>query len=312
MSTISPIYGPVPSRRLGRSLGIDLVPFKTCSYDCIYCQLGRTTCKTLRRRRWLDTSELVGRVWQRLETEPDVVALAGSGEPTLHTGLDRLIGGIKAISDVPVAVVTNGSLLGRRSVQRELAEADIVLPSLDAADPELFRAVNRPHPRLSLAGLVEGIGAFRQAFCGQIWLEVMLIEGVTDDDEEVERLAALAAMLEPDRIQLNTVVRPPAETHVRPMSPGRLQALAAAFRPAAEVIAGAPDGPVDGTLTSAQVLGLISRRSCTAADAAAGLAVHRTVALKALDQLVESGFARRREHEGSWYYSAAASRREEA
>ena len=126
------VYGPVPSRRLGRSLGVDLIPFKTCTYDCVYCQLGRTTHKTERRHRWVDPADVVAQVRSRLDSGPDVIALAGSGEPTLHAGIGEVISGIKEITDVPVAVITNGSLLGRPEVRTGLAVADIVLPSLDA------------------------------------------------------------------------------------------------------------------------------------------------------------------------------------
>ena len=157
------VYGPVPSRRLGRSLGVDLVPLKTCTYDCVYCQLGRTTSKTVRRGRWVDPEAVGAQVRDKLSSKPDVIALAGSGEPTLHAGIGAVIDGIKAITDVPVAVITNGSLLGRPAVRRELAAADIVLPSLDAPSEELFRRVNRPHESLHLADLIDGLVSFRAA-----------------------------------------------------------------------------------------------------------------------------------------------------
>ena len=143
------VYGPVPSRRLGRSLGVDLVPLKTCTYDCVYCRLGRTTSKTVRRQRWVDPARVVAQVRAGSTSEPDVIALAGSGEPTLHAGIGDVIAGIKAVTDVPVAVITNGSLLSRPTVRRGLAGADIVLPSLDAPDEDLFQRVNRPHEALA-------------------------------------------------------------------------------------------------------------------------------------------------------------------
>jgi wyosine [tRNA(Phe)-imidazoG37] synthetase (radical SAM superfamily) len=299
------IYGPVPSRRLGRSLGVDLVPFKTCTYDCIYCQLGRTTRQTIRRRRWLETAEVVGRVREKLDTDPAVIAMAGSGEPTLHAGLGEVIDGIKALTEVPVAVITNGSLLGLPAVQRELAAADVVLPSLDAADAEMYRVVNRPHPGLSFTHLIEGMAAFRRGFAGEIWLEVMLLDGLSGTDEHVEQLASLAARIEPDRVQLNTVVRPPADAAARPVPGDRLAAFADAFSAPAEVIAGAPALEPDQTATSADVLALISRRPCTVADVAAGLGIHRNTALKTLTALVEGGTARRHDYEGTAFYGIA-------
>ena len=237
LSGASCVYGPVPSRRLGRSLGIDLVPFKTCTYDCVYCQLGRTTHKTVRRRRWLEAADVIAGVRDRLSSEPDVIALAGSGEPTLHAGLGEVIDGIKEITSVPVAVITNGSLLSRPSLRHELADADIVLPSLDAPDERLFSLVNRPHASLRLADVVRGMIAFREGYEGQVWLEILLLDWSTGTLAEVERLAALAARIAPDRIQLNTVARPPAESFAEPVSGDRLLEFAEYFTPRAEVIA---------------------------------------------------------------------------
>ena len=220
------VYGPVPSRRLGRSLGVDLVPFKTCTYDCVYCQLGPTTHKTATRERWVEPERVLDQVRGRLDSRPDVIALAGSGEPTLYAGLGEVIDGIKAMSDVPLVVITNGSLLGRPDVQRDLAGADIVLPSLDAVDDASYRAVNRPHEDLGFDELVDGMAAFRASFSGEIWLEVMLLDGVTGTGPMVEKLARHADRIAPDRIQLNTVVRPPAEQDARPVSPEMLEHFA--------------------------------------------------------------------------------------
>jgi wyosine [tRNA(Phe)-imidazoG37] synthetase (radical SAM superfamily) len=298
------VYGPVPSRRLGRSLGIDLVPFKTCTYDCIYCQLGPTTHKTTKRRRWVEPGHVLDQVRGRLGSTPDVIALAGSGEPTLYAGLGDVVDGLKAMTDVPVAVITNGSLLGRADVQRELAGADIVLPSLDATDDATYQLVNRPCAGLGVDALVDGLVAFREAFAGEIWLEVMLLDGVTGTAPKVEELARRAAAVHPDRIQLNTVVRPPAERMARPVPTESLAALAELFTPRAEIIAGAPQLHPDQEATAADVLTLIARRPCTAADVAAGLGIHQNAALKALTALIERGEAERRDYDGGVFYAA--------
>ncbi len=300
------VYGPVPSRRLGRSLGVDLVPLKTCTYDCVYCQLGRTTRKTVRRQRWVDPANVVAQVGTRLGAGPDIIALAGSGEPTLHSGLGEVIAGIKGITDVPVAVITNGSLLGRPAVRRGLAAADIVLPSLDAPSENLFRRVNRPHESLHLAALVEGLVSFRHGYRGEIWLEVMLLAGVTDPVAEVNGLAGLAARIAPDRIQLNTAVRPPAESFVAPVDGAALDELASLFTPHAEVIADLPASTGDGVAAQADVLELVSRRPCTVADIASGLGIHHGEALKAATALVNRGAAQLHAHEGRSFYLAAA------
>jgi len=300
------VYGPVPSRRLGRSLGVDLVPLKTCTYDCVYCQLGRTTRKTVRRQRWVDPDTVVAQVRDRLSSKPDVIALAGSGEPTLHSHLREVIAGIDAITDVPVAVITNGSLLGRSDVRKALAGADIVLPSLDAPSEDLFRKVNRPHTSLHLDGLVDGLVSFRAGYRGEIWLEVMLLAGVTDPVAEVRGLAELAARIAPDRIQLNTVVRPPAESFVAAVDGATLEELAALFTPHAEVIADLPASAGVGVAAQADVLALVSRRPCTVADIASGLGIHHGEALKAAIALVNQGAAQLHTHQGRSFYRAAA------
>jgi wyosine [tRNA(Phe)-imidazoG37] synthetase (radical SAM superfamily) len=305
-STRRLVYGPVPSRRLGRSLGVDLVPLKACTYDCVYCQLGRTTSKTVRRHRWADPDAVVAQVGERLSSKPDVIALAGSGEPTLHAGIGEVIDGVKAITDVPVAVITNGSLLGRPAVRRGLAAADIVLPSLDAPDEELFQRVNRPHATLRLADVVDGMVAFREGYAGEIWLEVMLLAGITGSPSKARRLAELAARIAPERIQLNTAVRPPAESFAAPVDGVALEQLAALFTPRAEVIADLPVSAGGGVARAADVLELLSRRPCTVADIATGLALHHGEALKAATALVSEGAADLYTHEGRAFYVAAS------
>jgi wyosine [tRNA(Phe)-imidazoG37] synthetase (radical SAM superfamily) len=303
--TRSLVYGPVPSRRLGRSLGVDLVPFKTCTYDCVYCQLGPTTRKTATRRQWAEPSEVLDQVRGRLDSRPDVIALAGSGEPTLCLGLGEVVDGIKAMSAVPLVVITNGSLLGRQDVQRDLAGADVVLPSLDAVDDASYRAVNRPHEDLDFDALVEGLADFRASFTGEVWLEIMLLDGLTGTGPMVDQLVRHAARIAPDRIQLNTVVRPPAEQDARPVAPELLAHFATAFTPRAAVIADAPELNPDQEATVGDVLSLISRRPCTVADVATGLGIHQNTALKALTALVERREAQRRDHGGGVFYAAA-------
>lgn len=165
------VFGPVPSRRLGRSLGVDLVPFKTCTYDCIYCQVGRTTCKTMERKEWVPMDLVLDELEGKLACRPDYVTLSGSGEPTLHSRLGEIIEQIQAMTDVPVAVLTNGWLLWQPQVRAELALADMVLPSLDAGDPTKFNFINRPHPSLSFDRVVEGLIAFVPSSRGGIGLK---------------------------------------------------------------------------------------------------------------------------------------------
>jgi wyosine [tRNA(Phe)-imidazoG37] synthetase (radical SAM superfamily)/predicted Fe-Mo cluster-binding NifX family protein len=224
------VFGPVPSRRLGRSLGVDLVPFKTCTYDCVYCQLGHTTFKTAQRRAWVPVHKVLAEVRAALGSEPEWITLAGSGEPTLHCGLGAVIKGIKQLTSTPVAVLTNGSLFWQPQVRDDLAAADLVMPSLDAPDAALFRRVNRPHHAIGFGRMVDGLGRFRRKFRGLYWLEVFLLDGVTSSDADVERLAALADGIAPDLVQLNTVARPPAEPTAAGVPAQTLERLAGRAR----------------------------------------------------------------------------------
>ena len=215
------IFGPVPSRRLGRSLGVDLVPYKTCTFDCIYCDLGRTTRKTVSRQSYVSPEEIQGELeltLSVLEKKPDYITLSGSGEPTLNTNIGEIIRRIKEITSTPVAVLTNGSLLSSNEVRRDLSEADVVLPSLDAITPALFEYINRPHPSLKIEEIISGLIQFRKQYRGQIWLEVVFCRGVNDDKEEIEKLKGVIERIQPDRIQLNTPVRPPAEEFAYPFN----------------------------------------------------------------------------------------------
>jgi wyosine [tRNA(Phe)-imidazoG37] synthetase (radical SAM superfamily) len=160
----SQIFGPVPSRRLGRSLGVDLVPLKTCTYDCIYCQLGRTTCKTMERKEWVPLDGVLESLKEKLSSKPDYITLSGSGEPTLYSRIDKLIDQIKAMTDVPVAVLTNGSLLSHEDVRKQLMAADLVIPSLDAGDEAMFRLINRPHEEISFPQMLDGLIDFAAIF----------------------------------------------------------------------------------------------------------------------------------------------------
>jgi len=156
-------------------LGVDLVPFKTCTYDCIYCQLGRTTNKTVERRQWVPLDDVLAELKEKLATRPDYITLSGSGEPTLYSRLDELIAGIRSMTDVPVAVLTNGSLLWQEDVRRQLMDAHLVIPSLDAGQGAMFQAVNRPHESISFEQMLEGLIAFREEYYGEYWLEVFLL-----------------------------------------------------------------------------------------------------------------------------------------
>jgi wyosine [tRNA(Phe)-imidazoG37] synthetase (radical SAM superfamily) len=302
----SHVFGPVPSRRLGRSLGVDLVPFKTCTYDCIYCQLGRTTRKTVERREWFPLDEVLDEVESSLASTPDYITLSGSGEPALYSRIGELIAGIKRMTEVPVAVLTNGSLLTDAEGRAGLASADLVIPSLDAGDAAAFRYVNRPHRDIDFDAMVEGLVALRREHPGPLWLEVFLLGGVTAMPAEVAKIAEIAGRIDPDRVQLNTVTRPPAESYAYPVPREEMERLASTFGERAEVIAdyrGTHQRP-EFAARREDVLDLLRRRPCTTGDIANGLGVHRNEVVKHIEELMARGALATEDSNGEVYYKA--------
>jgi len=289
------VFGPVPSRRLGRSLGIDLVPSKACSYDCLYCQLGRTTRKTIERREYVPMTDILMEVEERLAAgaTADYVTLSGSGEPTLHAECGDIIRTIKTLTHIPVAVLTNGSLLWDPAVREELSAADLVIPSLDAGDAEMFVRVNRPHPEIEFERMVEGLVAFSREYAGRIWLEVFLLDGITADEAEVRKIAGHAARIRTDKVQINTVSRPPAENAAKAPSSERLAELAKLFGPEAELVHGF-SGTLDEhefLIGKARILDLLSRRPHDLDEISSLLSLNPNEALKLLEGLLHEGMA---------------------
>jgi wyosine [tRNA(Phe)-imidazoG37] synthetase (radical SAM superfamily) len=289
---MSHLFGPVPSRRLGRSLGVDLVPRKTCPFDCIYCEVGPTTNQTETRLDYQADAilaELAAYVRQG-PPELDYITLAGSGEPTLNLGLGRIIHRIKALTGVPVAVLTNGALLYLPEVRDELQAADLVLPSLDAAREETFRAINRPLTGYLLSRLIEGLDAFRREYTGRIWLEVMLLKGLNDSAEDLEALRQVLKLLAPDKVQLNSAVRPGVEDYARPLNLAEMDAIATYLEGDVEVIASFNGAAKPAAACDDAVLvEMLARRPMTAADLARVLGLPLSVVRQRLLHLCETG-----------------------
>lgn len=214
------VFGPVPSRRLGQSLGIDPVPLKTCNWNCVYCQLGRTIPLTNQRREFFPPEDVIVEVEYALAAhkagEIDWVTFVGSGETTLHSSIGWLIQQVKLRTDLPVAVITNGSLLYLPEIRHELLSADAVLPSLDAGNARLYRKLNRPHPDITFNRLVQGLVAFRKEYQGKLWIEVMLVKGLNDTETALNEIAALLRNIIPDEVHILLPDRPPVEPWVQP------------------------------------------------------------------------------------------------
>jgi len=304
----SHVFGPVASRRLGRSLGVDLVPFKVCTFDCIYCQLGPTTTKTIKRDDYACVDDVVDDVRAALDagTQPDYVTLSGSGEPTLHVHLDEVIARVKKLSDVPVALLTNGALLYRENVRRDAALADVVLPSLDAPTPELFGRINRPDRALSFENHVAGLVRFREEYAGQIWLEVFLLRGINDGEAHADAFRALIERIGPDRVHLNTAVRPTADAEAVRVSPEEMERFCERLGPTTSVVADFKGARRSHQFeaTRRHVLEILSRRPCTAYDMADGLGVHPSEAIKWITELLSEGEVRAERRDGDTYYRA--------
>ncbi len=299
------IYGPVPSRRLGRSLGVDLVPMKVCTYDCIYCQLGRTATLTAERAEYIPAGEVIADIaeWLQRDGQADYITLSGSGEPTLHSGIATIVSAIQAMTTIPCAILTNGSLLWVDEVAEACADADLVLPSLDAADSETFKRINRPHPSITFDLMLSGLRNLADRAVSPLWLEVMVVKGENDSPEHVAKMRGLLQRLAPSRVQLNTVVRPPAEVGVEPVSLDRLREIAAEL-PGAEVVAQYHTEAVRHSRSDlgSAILGLLARRPCTSRDIAEGLGVHENEVLKQLDSLLMLGLVSTVQQDGGTFY----------
>ena len=304
------LFGPVPSRRLGLSLGVDIVPFKVCSLDCIYCQLGRTTDKTIERKEYVPVGPVLDELKKRLAEglNADFITLSGSGEPTLNSRFGELIDGIKKITSIPVAVLTNGTLLYREDVRADCARADVVIPSLDAGDESVFQKINRPHADISIENVVEGLCTFRNEFSGQIWLEVFFVEGVNTDTEQIAKIKGLIKRIRPDKVQLNTAVRPTAEPGLKRLSFERLRFIASQLGEGCEIIADFSPARQGKSIESKAeyVLSMLKRRPCSLNDICSGLGIHRNEALKYISHFQQQGIVHSEEKDGVIFFASAS------
>lgn len=236
------IYGPIKSRRLGLSLGLSLSRDKICDLDCIYCQWGSVGKTVLERKEYAGADEIIRELKSWLQNNPreaqelKFVTLSGLGEPTLNTCIGNLVDQVKNITGCKIAVITNSTLLGDPAVRQGLLKADLIVPSLDAVDLEIFKQIDRPHAGIKLNEIIDGLVALRKEFHGQIWLEVMLISGMNDDLGHIAELKKAILRINPDKIQLNSPVRSTAEKNVFPVEKGRLEQIREILGDKAEII----------------------------------------------------------------------------
>ncbi|MFZ2631985.1 MAG: radical SAM protein [Desulfosalsimonadaceae bacterium] len=287
-------------------MGIDLTPFKTCSFDCIFCQLGRTPKKTLARKEYVPIDAVLAELqsWLDSDGDADYVTLSGSGEPTLHSGFGDILQFLHQKS-IPSVLLTNGSMLMLPEVRDAAACADIVKVSLSAWDQRSFEWINRPHPQLPFSELINGVKTFRAQFAGKLWMEVFVLLGINSSPEAVTKIAAQIKEIAPDHVHLNTVVRPPAEDFAAAIQPAKLAELAGIFDPPADVIAEFNANSDKHILaTEASILSMLQRRPCTIAQIVGVYGMHITEASKYLGELMRTGQIREKRKRGDVYYAA--------
>jgi len=303
------LFGPVPSRRLGMSLGVDLVPKKVCSLNCVYCEVGRTTKLTTERREYIPYDKVIGELEHYFANNPnpEYITFSGSGEPTLNSRIGDVLKYIKRKKpDIPVAVLTNGTLLFDKQVRDELIEANVVLPSLDAATEIAFQKINSPASQLTIEKYIQGLIDFRKEFPGQIWLEVFIIPGYNDNREDLFALKEVFNSIKPDHIQLNTLDRPGIVSDIHPTNHEDLQKIVDYWElDNVEIIAAAPERKnIQSYRKDAEsaILGTITRRPCTLDDLVKILGLHINEINKYLDVLeAEDKIEAVRQERGMFY-----------
>ena len=303
------LFGPVPSRRFGRSLGIDLTPLKTCSLDCVFCQLGRTSQKTLDRKEYVPTTGVIKEIetWLKSGVEADYLTLSGSGEPTLHAHFGQILDFLRN-QPIPSVLLTNGSLFHLPEVREAAGLARVVKVSLSAWDQHSFEWVNRPHHSLDFMSIYKGLQAFRAGFDGQLWLEVFLLSGINAMTVDVRKIASLAQDLKPDRIHLNTIARPPAEDFAAAVSMAQLEQLAGLFEPQAQIAADFTPHRTPKTIADeSSILAMLARRPCTMKQIEAAFGMHLNEVSKILGYLMRKNNIRADMRNDEVYYTLAGS-----
>lgn len=300
------LFGPVKSRRLGLSLGLELVPKKVCSMDCLYCEVGKTTNLTTERKAYYSWESIEKALYaaQSREETFDVLTITGSGEPTLNIYFEKTVKLAKELISKPVAVLTNSTTLEEVSIREALAQVDLVLASLDSAREKSFKLVNRPAKGVSLAAIVEGLKTLKEIMRGEMWLEVLLVKGINDSPEDIEALKRAIEYMQPHRVQLNTVVRPPAYAVARPLSWEELEEIKEQLSPYAEIIT--PRGSKSSSMTTTEnqeeaLREYLSRRPAPLEELIAVFGKEAELNFY-LEKLIKEGKIKKITHQGETFY----------
>lgn len=330
------LFGPVNSRRLGISQGIDLLPAKICNFNCIYCEIGQTTVATCTRQEYTPTQDIISEINLLLTDRKaidrlDIFTITASGEPTLHSGIGTIIRHIKNNTDKPVAVITNSSLLAQQEVRQELMAADIIIPSLDAALSASYIKVNRPiNCAQQLAPIIDGIIKLSQEFAGEIWLEILLTKKINDTPQDIVALREAVQAINPDRIQLNTVARPPLEAFAEPLSQASLTAIKNQFNQHVEIVVDytvnnqtepqtcskqtnlvktkthenhlTTTGKANDSHITTEILNVLKRRPCTSFDISCALNLKAETTAAHLQQMISNNKLTKTRHHDKEYY----------
>ena len=290
------LFGPVPSRRLGISLGVDLVPHKVCSLNCVYCEVGKTTNLTIERQEYIPLNDILTELKNYLDEKPDLdyITFSGAGEPLLHNGIGKVISFIKDnYPQYKLALLTNSTLLYDKDVRNEILGIDLLLPSLDAVSEKVFKKLNRPNSKLDNNKIIEGLIEFRRSFKGIIWLEVFIVPGLNDNETELELLNKTIIDISPDQVQLNTLDRPGTESWIEPITKNRMEKIADFFKPLpVEIIAKFQSRNIIRSYqkdVEQQIIETIKRRPCTDKDLSEMLGIHINEINKYLSELLHEG-----------------------
>ena len=297
------IFGPVPSRRLGLSLGIDVIPKKTCTFDCIYCEVGRTTNKTVERSSFFDPQAIVEEMkrFSKERKNVDFVTFSGSGEPTLCKNIGYLARRAKEIFKKPLALITNSSLLWREDVLEDIEAFDVVMPSLDACTQEVFERINRPAEGITVELIKEGLLKLKGRFKGSIYLEILFVKGVNNMPREVELLKEFVQILKPHKVHINTVFRPPPERWVKRVDDGELSSLKKVFGDMSEVCSPFKREPEASGMEEV-VIKALKVRPMTVEDISKVLGKSPLVVMKILEFMVSKGLLKKEIHGGEVFF----------